>query len=61
MNYKKEDLVKYRLEKADKTLDEAEALAKIDHWETVSNRLYYACFYAISAYLAQQEVQADYP
>ena len=58
MNYKKEDLIKYRLEKANKTIEEAEALAKIDHWETVSNRLYYACFYAISAYLAQQEVQA---
>lgn len=58
MSYKKEDLIKYRLEKADDSLEEAEALAKMDHWGTVSNRLYYACFYAINAYLAQQEIQA---
>lgn len=58
MNYKKEDLIKYRFGKAENTLKEAEALAKINHWETVSNRLYYSCFYAISAYLAKHDVQA---
>lgn len=58
MSYKKEDLIAYRLEKAEDAMEEAKTLAKIEHWDTVCSRLYYVCFYAITAYLAQQEVQA---
>ncbi len=58
MSYDKAALVQYRLEKADRSIEEAHALAKIGHWDTVANRLYYACFYPITAYLAQQDVKA---
>ena len=46
-------VVKYRLEKANKTL--TEAMSNMDNccWHTAANRLYYACFYATSALLVQ--------
>ena len=56
MKYSKEELVDYRLGKAKNCLEEAGALAKIDHWDAVANRLYYACYYAISAYLVKEEI-----
>jgi uncharacterized protein (UPF0332 family) len=44
-------VVKYRLEKANKTL--AEAVSNIENccWHTAANRFYYACFYATCALL----------
>lgn len=44
MSYNKEDLIRYRLEKADKTFEEAESLAKGGYWNGAANRLYYSCF-----------------
>ncbi len=58
MNYNKQDLIDYRLEKAKQSLAEADAMANLKYWDTVANRLYYACFYAITAYLAHADVQA---
>ena len=58
MSYDKTALVQYRLEKADKSIEEAHVMAQIGHWDTVANRLYYACFYAITAYLAGQDLKA---
>ena len=58
MSYNKEDLINYRLDKAEKSLEEAEVRAQLKHWDTVANRLYYACFYAITAYLAKEDLQA---
>ncbi|MCF7918848.1 MAG: HEPN domain-containing protein [Candidatus Cloacimonetes bacterium] len=48
---KQEDLIRYKLEKADDALIEADKMAEIKHWNTCINRLYYACFYAVSALL----------
>jgi uncharacterized protein (UPF0332 family) len=50
-----EDLIKYRLEKAFQTLEDARLLANAKRWNPCVNRLYYACFYAVSALLAQSE------
>jgi len=47
----REALVKYRLEKAEESLQEAKYLAKGLFWTTCANRLYYAAFYAISSIL----------
>ena len=58
MSYNKQDLIGYRLEKARQSLAEANAMADVKYWDTVSNRLYYACFYAITAYLAQTGIRA---
>jgi uncharacterized protein (UPF0332 family) len=45
------DLIRYRLERADESLVEAEIMAEQKHFNTCINRLYYACFYAIIALL----------
>ncbi len=47
----REALVKYRIEKAEESLREAEYLAKGLFWTTCANRLYYLAFYAVSAIL----------
>ena len=47
----REAVVKYRLERANKTL--AEAISNVENccWHAAANRLYYACFYATCALL----------
>jgi len=44
-------LVKYRLDRAREALDEAKILLERKHTNTYVNRLYYACFYAVSGLL----------
>lgn len=48
------DLVVYRLQRARETLEDAHILADAKRWNPCVNRLYYACFYAVSALLAQE-------
>ena len=45
------ELISYRLSRAFETYEEAIILARESHWNTAANRLYYACFYAVSALL----------
>ena len=47
----REALILYRLERADETLKEVEILANESHFNAAANRLYYACFYAVTALL----------
>ncbi len=47
------ELVLYRIDRAHRTLEEAQMLADAGRWNVCVNRLYYACFYAISALLAR--------
>lgn len=44
-------LVQYRLERAHEAIEEAKLLFDAGHLCTYVNRLYYACFYAMSALL----------
>ena len=44
-------LVNYRLERARESIEEAKILMERGHINTFINRLYYACFYAVSALL----------
>lgn len=44
-------LITYRLERAHESLEEAKILFERDFANTFVNRLYYACFYAVSALL----------
>jgi uncharacterized protein (UPF0332 family) len=46
-----QELIAYRLTRADETLEEARLMAASGHWHGCVNRLYYACFYAINALL----------
>lgn len=45
------ELIKYRLSRALETYEEALILARENHWNASANRLYYSCFYAVSALL----------
>jgi len=48
------ELVSYRLQRAHETLADAHILADAGRWNPCVNRLYYACFYAVSALLIQE-------
>jgi uncharacterized protein (UPF0332 family) len=54
----KQDYVDYRFKSAKDTLNAAESLARDGHWNSVINRLYYVCFYAISALLYKNDLNA---
>ncbi|HLU94272.1 MAG TPA: HEPN domain-containing protein [Membranihabitans sp.] len=58
MKYSKAQLIKYRFDKAKEILKDAEILMENERWNSSANRLYYACFYAISAYLAHKGLRA---
>lgn len=53
-----DSLVKYRIERASETVQEAIDMLEHDHYNAAINRLYYACYYAVSALLAKNEIQA---
>jgi len=55
----KAELVKYRLTRARETYNEVSILVKNELWNTAVNRLYYSCFYAVIALLADQEIEAQ--
>jgi uncharacterized protein len=46
--------IEYRLSRADNTFNDAILLANSNSWNSCVNRLYYACFYAVSALLVQK-------
>ena len=50
------DLVIYRLENAKKTFAEVDVLMQNNLYNTAINRLYYACFYAVSALLLHNNI-----
>lgn len=50
--------VDYRLEKAEETYDVAKLLIDNAKWNSAINRLYYACFYAVTALLVSQSIEA---
>ncbi|MGA2732681.1 MAG: HEPN domain-containing protein [Syntrophobacteraceae bacterium] len=53
------DLVLYRLDRAHQTLEEAQMPADAGRWNVCVNRLYYACFYAVSALLAKDSLASS--
>lgn len=53
------DLVRYRLERARETLEDARILSNAGRWNTCMNRLYYACFYVVSALLIQDNLSSS--
>ena len=59
MSKSNNELVSYRLERARETLTDAHILADAGRWNPCVNRLYYACFYAVSALLIQEGLSAS--
>jgi uncharacterized protein (UPF0332 family) len=45
--------------RADETLEDARILAKAGRWNACVNRLYYACFYAVSALLVMDGLSSS--
>lgn len=54
--FRREDYIKYRLMKAEETLEAARVLHQNKLWNSMINRLYYASFYTITALLLQNEI-----
>jgi len=52
-------IVAYRLENADKTLDEISIHISNELWNTAINRLYYACYYAVTALLINSGIETQ--
>lgn len=59
MTKSNKELVSYRLQRARETLADARILADAGRWNPCVNRLYYACFYAVSALLVQEGLSSS--
>ncbi len=57
MKNSKYDLIKYRLERAKDTLDDAYILADKEKWNSTMNRLYYSAYYAVMALLLNKNLK----
>lgn len=57
MKGSKSDLIQYRLKRAKDTLSEVNDLLRLGFYQTSVNRLYYACYYAVSALLVLNDIQ----
>lgn len=58
MTKEQNDYINYRLQRASGTLNDARLLAEHERWNSSINRLYYACFYAVSALLYFHSIEA---
>ncbi len=58
MKNTKEDYLNYRIDRAKETLGDALLLYENDRWNACINRLYYACFYIVSALLLSKDIEA---
>ncbi|OFX24795.1 MAG: hypothetical protein A2033_03965 [Bacteroidetes bacterium GWA2_31_9] len=57
--YKPDDYINYRINRANETILEVEVLIKNKFWNTAINRMYYACFYAIGALLVKNKIETS--
>lgn len=53
------DYIQYRIQKSTDTISEIEIHIQNGFWNTAINRMYYACFYAVSALLLKQGIQTS--
>ena len=53
----RQDYINYRFQRAEESYEDALILANKERWNSVVNRLYYACFYAVIALLLQNKVE----
>ncbi len=52
----RQELIHYRIRRAFQTLEEIDILVKNQLWATAINRLYYACYYAVTALLLKNNL-----
>lgn len=53
----REELIRYRISKAKDTLQEVNLHIENELWNTAVNRLYYACYYAVTALLIDNNIK----
>lgn len=53
----RKDLIEYRLEKSQTSMQEAAVLAQGGFYDSAVTRLYYACYYAVSALLISHNIE----
>ena len=53
-DFKPDDYIRYRLQRANETIAEINILIENKLWNTAINRMYYACFYAVGALLVKK-------
>ena len=53
------DYIKYRFHRSEESFEEALILAERNRWNTVINRLYYSCFYAVIAVLLKNNIETQ--
>jgi uncharacterized protein (UPF0332 family) len=58
MKKTQDDYIKYRLERAWKTFEDAKSLATLKSWNSSMNRLYYASFYAVIALFTKHKINS---
>lgn len=49
-----QELIRYRIQRAKETASEVPALIALGFYNTAVNRIYYACYYAVTALLIQK-------
>ena len=54
----RKSVIQYRIGKAKSTFSEITLLTDNALWNTAANRLYYACYYAVTALLIQNGIEA---
>ncbi len=57
--FKPDDYIKYRLQRAHETISETKILIENKFWNTAVNRMYYACYYAVGALLVKNGVETS--
>jgi uncharacterized protein (UPF0332 family) len=58
MTGKKEDYIKYRIEKSKEVFEDARILAERKRWNSCVNRLYYSSFHLVNALLYKYNINA---
>ena len=58
MNNYKDDYIQYRIQKSDQAYSDAKSLASLESWNGSINRLYYACYYIVSALILQKDLDS---
>jgi len=59
MTNEERSVIEYRMKRAHEAIDEAKILFEAGHISSYVNRLYYACFYAVSALLLTKNISTN--
>lgn len=55
----RDEIIRYRLDKADDTMAQVSEIVKLGYWSLVANRLYYASYYASCALLINLGIETS--